>query len=214
MPTNRLRPLVLVSIALVGCKSEGPPKPPPAPAQPVTTVTIAGPRTFEGFSATPTAEPGVYDVPFAVEQVTRVEVVALASEGQEGREVERSAWSFDAATGRLRLDAPVDAAREAVVVLGTRARPPRVRLPERTKLDAVRVVVGDRLGVEGRDYELDRATRVLRLLGPDTPEKPLRYYVQATMEPDPERPELSIGVALGNHDNNATVRRLLGIPPG
>jgi hypothetical protein len=208
-----LRSLVLASFALAGCKTTEPSKTPPEPAQPVTTVTMAGPRPVGGFSASPTEEPGIYDVPFAVDQITKVKVVTLASEGKEGRELERSSWSFDPATGRLRVDQPIDDEHERVVVLGTRASPPRIRLPEGTKLDTVRVVVGDRLGIEGRDYAIDGGTRVLTMLGPDTTENPLRYYVQATLEPDPAHPGMSPGVSFGNHGDQATIRRVLGITP-
>ena len=74
----------------------------------------------------------------------------------------------------------------------------------------MRVVVGDRLGVEVKDYVLDRESGVLKLQGPDAPKTPLSYYVQAMLKPDPAHPGVASSVASGNIGDLEVRHRALG----
>ena len=156
---------------------------------------------------------GAGSVGYKRAQITQVRVIPKNNGGTGGDPLEASDWSFDPSTSSLRIDVPVDGAREMVVALGTRVRPPQVTLPEQVDFESVRVIVGGRLGVEGEagDYTLDRESRLLRLLGPDTPENSLRYYVQASLLTDPAHPNRGLGIAFGNHGDQVTIRRLIGI---
>jgi hypothetical protein len=200
--------VVLIAIAgLGGCQSSKPAAPKDEPA--TTTTTMSGKRAFNA-NAQPTDERGVYSLAFGMNEISQVRIVRRAGDKAEGRPVDAAQWSFDHSTGLLRVAVPVDDATEIVVVMGTRAQPPQVKLPAGVDFDSVRVVVGDRLGVEGKDYTLDRKTGLLKLLGPDTPEAPLRYYVQANLMPDPAHPETMSSVAFGNLGDLEVIHRALG----
>lgn len=199
----------IILSALVACQNPNGPKQPMARKEPVATTVTVGGRS-EGMNAVPTGERGIYRISTGMEQVAQVRVVPKTGDGAESRLVEASHWSFDRSTGRLRIDVPVDDSSETVIVLGTRARPPQVTLPEGVDFGSVRVVVGDRLGVEGEDYTVDRKFGLLKLLGPDTSENPLRYYVEATLRPDPAHPDVAQSIAFGNRGDLETIRRLLG----
>ena len=205
--SNRPTLLLILLAATSACRASQPRTNAPE-AGPVETVVTIGARG-RGQNAVPTAEPGVYRVAAAFDSLSQVRIVPKDGDAAAGRAVPSSQWTFDPPTGRLHVGGPVDDERESVVALGARARPPRFTLPEEADRDTVRVVVGDRLGVEGRDYEIDRATRVLRLLGTDTPESPLRYYAQVSLAPDPAHPELGRVVSFGNHGDLETIRRAL-----
>jgi hypothetical protein len=200
--------VVLISLAgLAGCQSSKPTA--PKDEHVTTTTTMSGERAFNA-NAQPTDERGVYSLAFGMDAISQVRIVPQAGDKAEGRLVDAAHWSFDPSTGLLRVAVPVDDAAEIVVVVGTRARPPQVKLPAGVDFDSVRVVVGDRLGVEGKDYTLDRKTGLLKLLGPDTAEAPLRYYVQATLKPDPAHPEATSSVAFGNLGDLEVINRALG----
>ncbi len=200
--------VVLIAIAgLGGCQSSKPAAPKDEPA--TTTTTMSGTRGV-GANAQPTGERGVYSIAFGMDAISQVRIVPQAGDAAEGRLVDAAQWSFDRSTGILRVAVPVNDATETVVVLGTRARPPQIKLPQGVVFDSVKVVVGDRLGVEGKDYTLDRKAGLLKLLGPDTPEAPLRYYVQANLTPDPAHPETTSSVAFGNLGDLEVIHRALG----
>lgn len=206
-----LLPLLLLLAGTSACRASQPRTNAPE-AGPVETVVTVGARS-SGHNAVPTGEPGVYRIPAALDSLSQVRVVPKDADPANARVLSASEWSFEPATGRLRIGVKVDDERESVVALGARARPPRMTLPEDAKLDTVRVVVGDRLGIEGQDYEIDRATRVLRLLGPDTPESPLRYYARVELEPDPAHPQFTRVVSFGNLGDQETIRRALDGAP-
>ena len=195
---------------LVACRSPNGSNEPVAPEKPIATTVTVGGRN-ESVNAAPTGERGIYRVDVGMDRVAEVRVVPETGGGAESRRVETSHWSFDRSTARLRVDVPVDDSSETVIVLGTRARPPQITLPEGVDFGSVRVVVGDRLGIEGEDYTVDRQSGLLRIRGPDTPENPVRYYVQATLKADPDNPDMAQGIAFGNRGDMATVLRLLGI---
>jgi hypothetical protein len=194
--------------ALAACHSPKEPEKPIEPQEPVTTTVTVG-RASAGINAVPTGERGIYRINTDMEQVTQVRIVSNTGDGAEGRPVEAGHWSFDRSTGRLRVDVPIDDANETVIALGTRARPPQVMLPAGVDLGSVRVIVGDRLGVEGQDYTIDRDPEMAKGFGPDTPENPLHYYIRATIVPDPAHPEMAKGFAIGNRGDLETIRRLL-----
>jgi hypothetical protein len=163
-------------------------------------------------NAMPTGERGKYRLNIGLEQVTEVRVSALHGEPSEKRTIDPKHWSYDPATGVIRIDEPVDDSRETVIVLGVPHRPPMVKLDANADLHSVRVVVGDHVGVEGKDYSIDSQEKVLRFLGQDTPEAPLRYYVQYSVRPDPAHPEIVQSFASGNRGDMDTIRRLLETP--
>ena len=204
--SSSLLALLVALPGLGGCQSQAKETPHP----PVVTTTTLSASRVEGINAQPTKESGVYRLGVATEDVAQVRIVPKDGDRAEGRLVDAAKWSLDHSTGLLRVDVPVDDATETVIVLGQRARPPQIKLPEGVVFDSVRVVVGDRLGVEGKDYVLDRKTAFLRFLGTDSPENPLRYYVEATIGPDPAHPEVVTSVAFGNIGDLETIHRALG----
>ncbi|MBI5361781.1 MAG: hypothetical protein HZA53_01295 [Planctomycetes bacterium] len=208
--SHLLTAAIMLSV-LVACQSPKEPKEPTAQREQATTSVTLG-RRSEGVNAVPTGERGLYRINVGMEQIEQVRVVPQKGDGAESRLVEPGHWTFDRSNGRLRVDVQVDDTGETVIVLGTRARPPHIMLPEKVDFGSVRVLVGDRLGAEGQDYTIDRNSGSLKLLGPDTPENPLRYYVQATMVSDPAHPERARVVAFGNLDQK-TIGRLLEIEP-
>jgi hypothetical protein len=183
------------------------------PKEPVRSATVTAAARTEAINAAPTGEHGIYQVFLGMERITQVRIVPTRGDAADGRTLDPGLWTYDQATNRLQLNAPVDDTRETVIVIGAHRRPPEVRLQEGADLSSVRVIVGDHLGVEGTDYSLDRSTSLLRLLGPDTPESRLRYYIHYSLRPDPAHPELGQSVAFGNRGDMETVRRLLGIEP-
>lgn len=207
MSPNSSRLVVLIALAgLGGCHSTT--KATPHTEQ-VSTTTMSG-SSVDGVNAQPTGERGTYSLGIAMEDISQVRIVPKESDRSEGRLVDAAHWTLDRSAGLLRVDAPVDDATERVIVLGKRARPPQVALPAGVDFDSVRVVVGDRLGIEGKDYVLDRKTGLLKLLGPDSPEAPLHYYVQAMLEPDPAHPGVESSVAFGNIGDLELIHRALG----
>jgi hypothetical protein len=195
-------------VALAACQG-----PKEQPKEPVGSTTITAATRTEAVNATPTGEHGTYQVFLGLERITQIRIVPTKGDAADGRTLDPGHWSYDQAKGRLRVDTPVDDTRETVVVLGAHRRPPEVRLHEDADPSSVRVIVGDHLGVEGTDYSLDRKAGLLRLLGPDTPESPLRYYIQYSLRFDPAHPELAQGVAFGNRGDMDTIRKLLGTEP-
>jgi hypothetical protein len=161
-------------------------------------------------NAAPTGEPGTYRVDVGLEQITEVRISALHGGTLEKRTTDPNDWNYDPATGLLRIDSPVDDSREMVIVLCVPRRPPVVRLNANADLQSVRVVVGDHVGVESQDYVIDSKEKVLRLLGPDTLEAPLQYYVEYRVHSDPAHPE--VVQSFGNRGDMDTIRRLLGTP--
>jgi hypothetical protein len=199
-------PAVVLLLLLAACRTAEP----PARPQPATTSTSVVTRTRgQGIDTVAAGETGVYRIRAGMDEVEQVRIVPKENEDDAGGPVEPGHWRFDRSTNLVRIDAPVDATREKVMVEGTRSRPPRFLLPEGTK--SVRVVVGDRLGVEGEDYTIDRETGMMTMLGPDTPENPLRYFVITTLERDAARPEQVMSISFGNHRDQDTIRRVLGI---
>ncbi len=74
---------------------------------------------------------------------------------------------------------------------------------------SVQVILDERLAAAGCDYEVDAETGMLRLL--EDFDTSRNYYITYAMVADPAHPELTTGIAFGNHRDQALVRRLLGI---
>jgi hypothetical protein len=203
---SRLCVAISVLCVVASCRSSS-----PQPEKPVTTVTAVA-RT-EAVNATPTGERGTYRVGIGLERITEVQISPLHGEDREKRTIDANHWSYDSAKSLLHIDAPVDDSREMVIVLGARHRPPTVKLDPNADVHSIRVVVGDHVGVEGQDYVIDSEEKVLRLLGPDTPEAPLKYFVQYMIRSDPAHPELAQSVAAGNRGDMDTIHKLLGTAP-
>jgi hypothetical protein len=196
---------VVLLLPLAACVSA----PPPPQPQPVTKTTTSVVKKSRGSGiGTVAAGAGVYRIRAGMDEVERVRIVPKEDDEAAGRLVEAGRWHFDRSANLVRIDDPVDAAGEKVMVEGTRSRPPQFLLPEGTQ--SVRVVVGDRLGVEGADYTIDRSTGMMKMLGPDTPENPLRYYVETTLARDPAQSNWVTGVSFGNLRDQETIHRVLG----
>jgi hypothetical protein len=204
---THLSVVVFLFSALSGCQS-----PKEQPKKPVETAPVPAHERTGSVNASPTGEHGIYQVFLGMERITQVRIVPTKGDAADGRTLDPGLWSYDQAKGLpqragRRYARNRDRPRSAPATAGG------TRLQEGAVLSSVRVIVGDHLGVEGTDYSLDRSAGLLRLLGPDTPESRLRYYIQYSLRPDPEHPELAQGVAFGNRGDMDTVRRLLGIEP-
>jgi hypothetical protein len=205
---SRLCVAISVLCVIASCHSSS-----PQPEKPMPVTTVAAVARSEAFNATPTSERGTYRLAFGLERITAVQVSPLHGEDREKRTIDANHWSYDSAKSLLHIDAPVDDSREMVIVLGARHRPPTVKLDPNADVHSIRVVVGDHVGVEGQDYVIDSEEKVLRLLGPDTPEAPLKYFVQYMIRSDPAHPELAQSVAAGNRGDMDTIHKLLGTAP-
>jgi len=212
---NRLQKLAghlatgVVAAALFGLLALG-----PAPAARGQEET-AGPdlSKLDHINATKTKEAGVYHVMPVFRDLAQVRVILRG--GPYGKEHTRvltpgADYVFDAAKGNLRLTVPVDDEKEMVLVYGTRTMPWAWRAGE--PLASVRVLLGEREGVRGTDFDFDAATGVIRFLRAELCDGKQQYFITYDFPPDPAHPEIGRAGSIGNHGDRAAVRRFLGLP--
>jgi beta-lactamase regulating signal transducer with metallopeptidase domain len=165
-------------------------------------------------NASKTDTPGLYHVLPVFEKLTEVSVIKRG--GPYGKEHEivlaqGEGYAFDPATGNLKVARPIDDEKQMIVVQGVRKMPWEWQAGEPLKAGSVRVLLGDREGKRGVDFDVDEAKGRIRFLKPDLCDREKPYFISYDIPDDPKRPNTSRCGSIGNHPDRAAVRRFLGI---
>lgn len=156
-------------------------------------------------NANPTGKAGVYFVSPVFERLTKV--IVFNRKGPYGPEHTRTlspgeGYSFDLATGYLRIQIAVDDKLKMVTVHGVRVQPWQWRAQTAIEPDSVKLQFRDRDdGVRGVDYEVDAERGRVRLLKADLAEQ--RYYLRYTLREDKSAPDRARYIVIGNWNPGA-----------
>ena len=120
------------------------------------------------------------------------------------------AGTWDAKTGLLSIEKPL-AEGQTLEVIGQRAVPWTWSY-DGIVADSVKMLLGKEVGQRGVHFEVDESTGTIRLLRAEDCAPGAQYYVSFTKPADPERPNTTIGVGIGNHSDRDAIRRLHGLP--
>lgn len=163
----------------------------------------------------PTGNPGEYYLYDFMDSIEKVKVIYFRGQepvaGQRVHsELTRDQWSFDEDTHLLHVKTDVDNEKQSVRIYGIQTVPWAWKLYEPLQSNSVRVLIGDRTGVRGEDFEVDEAQGLIRFLKPEDCVDSTKYYIifayKSTNVPGIR------GGSMGNHDDQAAIRRFLGLP--
>ncbi len=168
---------------------------------------VAGPSV--GVNVRATDRPNVFRSGFVLASVSSVLV--------DGEALTAAEWSFDTESGLLTLEEP--ATEDEVTAIGVRAVPWTWTTNGPIEPGTVRMLLSDGPAVAGVDFEVDEDQGVIRMLRAElcTPEQ--RYFVIFDYLHETPRDGVTSGVyrvtsgSFGNHDDQAAIRRFLGLPP-
>jgi len=136
---------------------------------------------LEHINASPLKEKGAYHVCPVFKSIENVTILKRGGPyGKEHtRELKSGEFSFDAATGKLTVKAPVDNEKEVVLVRGKRSSPAAWFFEKGLDPKDVYIVVNDCELEEGEGYTLDAKTGKLTILDPAFGKRGARYYIRA-----------------------------------
>jgi len=181
----------------------------PKPAK----VVQPGEEPLDHINVQPLNDEGFYHVTPVFRILEKVVVVKKeASSDASRRTLKDKDWSFDREKGCLEVKAPVNNDKEKVIVYGTRELPWVWKLKESLEPGSVKVLLNDRAGVRGEDFEVDEEKGVIRFLKMDFCDSAKNHYISFGYKRDPENPNLFRGGAIGNHRDRKAVRSFLGLP--
>ena len=192
--SGKLRGTLTIAIALAAVATVLTFGPAAARAQQVETAKV------DHINARPTGKAGVYFVSPVFERITKV--IVFNRKGPYGPEHTRTllpgeGYSFDRATGYLKLQAAVDDKQKMVTVHGVRVQPWQWRAQTAIEPDSVKLRFRDRDdGVRGVDYEVDAEPSRVRLLKAELAEQ--HYYLSYTLREDKATPNRARYIAIGN----------------
>ncbi len=155
---------------------------------------------------------GLYHIMPNFESIQEVRAIEKAQPG-DSRVLKPEDWTFNEKTNQLTVTAPVDDDNEMLIVYGTLRIPWAWRTSKPLETNSVKVILGDRLGERGVDFEVEEAEGLIYFLKEEFCDRSLNHYIAYGYKPEPTQPSnVSIGGAIGNHRDRKTVRRLMGIP--
>jgi hypothetical protein len=174
-------------------------------------VTVAetkedGTKNLEHINASPIEETGVYHVSPVFKKVAKVTVIKRKRPYGPDHTRTLKGWKFHKKTGRLTLKETVDNEKETVIVYGKRTVPWAWRM--QGAISDVKILIGEEAAVRGEDYEVDEDAGLVRFLKKEHCKKGIHYYIGYGYRDEPSK-----GGAVGNHPDQALVRKLLGLHP-
>ncbi|MFH2000225.1 MAG: hypothetical protein ABIK28_11125 [Planctomycetota bacterium] len=161
-------------------------------------------------NASPMEGPGIYHVCTVYESLMEVKVSNRSD--KQKRTVPSDQWTFDKTAGRLEIETPIDDDQEMVIVYGKLEVPWAWQMTESLEPGSVKVLLDDRPGVRGVDFETDEEKGVIRFLKKELCHDGLEYYISFNYPRDRSQPQIGRGGAIGNHSDRKAVRRFLGLP--
>jgi len=172
----------------------------------VSEAKEAGDRDLDHINASPMEETGVYHVSPVFKKL--VKVVVIKQGGPYGPDHKRTleGWNYKKKTGRLTVNEKVDNEKEMVVVYGRRTMPWALRM--QGAISDVKILIGKEAAVRGEDYEVDEDAGLVRFLKEEHCKKGVHYYIAYGYRDEPSK-----GGAVGNHPDQALVRKFLGLHP-
>lgn len=151
-----------------------------------------------------TDEKGIYHITTVFKSIDRVEW-----KDDEGtiHSLSNGDWSYDGETSRLKIHSDTEVKR--FTVYGKRMVPWAWISSQPLCRDSVKILLEDKTGVRGKDFEVDEAKGLVRLLDGDRCTKDLNYYMTWCMSPDPENSPVAFSSAFGNHKDKKRVEQFL-----
>ena len=165
-----------------------------------------GDQLLDRINASPTEQTGVYHISPVFKKFVKVTVIKR--EGPNGPDHTRTleSWDWDKKTGRLTVKGTVDNDRELLIVHGKRTMPWAWQMGK--AISDVKVLIGKKAAVRGKDYEVDEEEGTVQFLKTKHCKEDVHYYIGYRYRNEPGK-----GGAIGNHPDQALVRRFLGSPP-
>jgi hypothetical protein len=166
----------------------------------------AADQRLDHINASPMEEAGVYHISPVFRKLVKVTVIKRG--GPYGPDDTRSleGWNYDKKTGRLTVKETVDNEKEMVLVYGERKVPWAWQM--QGPISSVNVLIGKEAAVRGEDYEADEAVGSVQFLKKEHCRKDVHFCVSYWY-----RDETGKGGSIGNHPDQALVRKFLGLHP-
>jgi len=165
-----------------------------------------GDQRRDHINASPMDQAGVYHISPVFKKLVKVTVIKRGGPYGPDHTTTLKGWKYDKKTGRLTVKETVDNEREMVSVYGKRTVPWAWQM--QGALSEVKILIGKEAAVRGEDYEVDEAAGAVLFLKKDHCKKGVHYYISYRYRDEPGK-----GGAIGNHSDQALVRKFLGLHP-
>ena len=195
--SGKLRGTLTLAIALSALAALLALGPAPARAQETPAKKIA----LDHINATPIeAQSGVYHVSPVFASVAMVKVFPRKGpySPEHTRTLKTGEFTFESASGTLRLGVPVDDKTKMVTIHGVRSSPWAWNTGGPIEKGSVKLDLGDRKGVEGVDFAVDADQGRIRYLEAELGRREQKYMLTYTLREDPARPGQGLHCAIGN----------------
>jgi beta-lactamase regulating signal transducer with metallopeptidase domain len=165
-----------------------------------------GDKLLDHINASPMEEAGVYHISPVFKKLAKVTVIKRGGPYRPDHKRLLEGWDFDKKTGRLTVKETMDNEKEMVVVYGKR----KVRWAWQMQgpISDVKVLIGKEAAVHGEDYEVDEDAGTVQFLKKEHCKKGVHHYINYGYRDEPSK-----SGSIGNHPDQALVRKFLGLHP-
>ncbi len=164
--------------------------------------------------ALPLDIPGFFRVAPYVRNIERIEIYDSDHANRAPRIIRQSnQWSYEAATGILKLGVPYDRGRETVLVYGEHIEPLILHADEDMNPSTVKLILGTRYAVPDEDFEVDDKTGTIRILKPEYCDPDIDYILSYELKKDESKTHCIITLSKTSHGDISILKRHAGYPP-